>query len=110
VRTSRTTRDDLWKRTTQDERRETKVDFLYSINGHSKDEERCPRTHQQNLRATCTAACKRGIIVESYAELTSRMLAFAVSFKSATDEAARLDEGDDGVHAKYLKETLATAD
>jgi hypothetical protein len=48
-------------------------------------------------------------IVESYAELTSRMLAFAVSFKSATAEAARLDEGDEGVHSKYLKETLAAA-
>ena len=46
-------------------------------------------------------------IVESYALLTERMLNFAASFKEATDEAHSLDEGADGIHAQYLRNSLA---
>jgi hypothetical protein len=46
-------------------------------------------------------------IVESYAHLTERMLNFAASFKEATDEAHSLDEGADGIHAQYLRNSLA---
>ena len=46
-------------------------------------------------------------IVESYTQLTERMLKFAAAFKEATDEAVNLDEGDGGIHAQYLRETLA---
>lgn len=48
-------------------------------------------------------------IVESYTVLTTRMLTFAASFKAATDEAARLDKGEEGIHSKFLKKTLAKA-
>jgi hypothetical protein len=46
-------------------------------------------------------------IVETYAQLTERMLRFASAFKEATDEAHSLDEGADGIHAQYLRDTLA---
>jgi len=43
-------------------------------------------------------------IVESYTQLTERMLKFASAFKEATDEAYSLDEGADGIHAQYLRD------
>ena len=46
-------------------------------------------------------------IVETYAQLTERMLRFASAFKEATDQAHLLDEGADGIHAQYLRNTLA---
>lgn len=46
-------------------------------------------------------------ILEKYKDLTNRILSFASSFKKISDEALRLDDGDDGLHSKYLRDTLS---
>ena len=48
-------------------------------------------------------------IVQAYAHLTHKMLSFAASFKETADQARKLDKADDGVHAQYLRNTLADA-
>lgn len=53
---------------------------------------------------------KEGIeIVNAYADLSEKMLSFASSFRSLTDEARQLDRADDGVHGEYLRSQLTQA-